>query len=273
MERDRLQTLPLNDRAANYGDGVFTTMMVQRGRVALLERHINRLCRDAQLLGLVVEAARLRAEICIQAQSMTAGTLKLLISAGQGGRGYRRSEENTICLYFSQHALPDHYRSWRIDGISVGISNVCMAAQPLLAGAKHCNRLEQVLVKSRMPASVDDVLVCDYNNQIIEASAANVFWLKQGHWYTPSLEQCGVAGVMREFLIDWLAQQGETVSEVLVQPAALEDASAIFLTNALMQVIPVHTLKLDEVHHYPVEPVHTLQDEVKSAYQDEFNAI
>lgn len=273
MERHSLQTFPLNDRAANYGDGIFTTMAVHSGRVALFERHINRLCRDARVLGIRVEPTQLRIEICAKARTMTSGTLKLLISAGQGGRGYHRQSVSDVSLYFSRHALPEHYHNWRTDGISVALSDIHMAAQPLLAGAKHCNRLEQVLIKQCMPASVDDVLVCDYDNHIVEASAANVFWIKQGQWYTPSLQQCGVAGVMREFLIDWLRQNGESVEEVQAGPEMLNQASAVFLTNALMQIIPVHTLHLDETHCYSIEPVHLLQNDVKSAYQDEFNAV
>lgn len=273
MERDILQTFPLNDRVANYGDGVFTTMSVEAGRVALFERHVKRLCRDTRLLGVFVDAEQLRADIIAQAQSIKSGTLKLLISAGQGGRGYQRDEKSAAALYFSHHSVPAHYNAWRVDGICLGLSDVRIAVQPVLAGIKHCNRLEQVLVKRHMSTAVDDVLVCDTDNHIVEASAANVFWLNQGQWYTPSVKQCGVAGVMREFVIDWLHQHGQPVSEVQALPNVLNEASAIFLTNALMQIIPVHTLELEEPHHLATKPVTTLQDEIKLAYQDEFNAV
>jgi 4-amino-4-deoxychorismate lyase len=124
------------------------------------------------------------------------------------------------------------------------MSNVKLAHQPLLAGLKHLNRLEQVLVKQDLQArDCDDVLVADYQDNLIEASAANFFWMNESStWCTPVLDQCGIAGVFRQHLIDHITASGQKVTE---KPCRIEDllaAKALFICNSLMQVVPVTEL-------------------------------
>ncbi|WP_018981478.1 aminodeoxychorismate lyase [Salinimonas chungwhensis] len=268
-----MQTFPLNDRAANYGDAVFTTMSVVNGQVALFNRHVERLRRDASKLGVKLDTCQLSRAVSEQARVLSSGTLKLLISAGQGGRGYARDKQSQPCLYFSHHPVPLFYDNWRTTGISLALSSVKLSRQPLLAGLKHCNRLEQVLIKQTIPDYADDVLVCDQCDNIIEASAANLFWLKNDRWCTPSLAYCGVAGVMREFLLSFLQDQGHKVECGNFSLKEAEQASAMLISNALMQIVPVHTLHVRQKISLPIGPVKTLQDEIKTAYQDEINGF
>lgn len=261
----------LNDRAANYGDAIFTTMSVEGGRIALYQRHLDRLLHNAKALGMeLTDGANLAETMRHHAQMLQEGTLKLLVSAGNGGRGYVRPNPVSPSLHFSTHPRPAHYGQWRQHGIRLGLSPVQLAQQPLLAGLKHCNRLEQVLVKQAMQGcDVDDVMVCDSQGHIIEASAANVFWQADGVWHTPSLTRCGVAGVMREFILAHAATQGVTVHPGDYPLAALEQADAIFLSNALMQIVPVHTW---QGRALDITAAHTLAAQLQYAYQDEYDS-
>lgn len=265
----------LNDRVANYGDGLFTTMAVSHGRVALFERHRKRLLHDALHLGIMLDNDTLVDAIRRHAKSVEQGTLKLLISAGEGGRGYARGSGQPS-LHFSVHALPAHYAQWREQGISVAVSPVRLARQPLLAGLKHVNRLEQVLIKQQMVTQqVDDVLVTDTAGNMIEASAANVFWCENGRWVTPDVSQCGVAGVMRSFVTERLAVQQCPVS-VTEQPIpAVQQIEAMFITNALMQIVPVRNFQPDNHVHTQVglsiEPVKQIAQQLRADYEQEYD--
>ncbi|GGW76858.1 aminodeoxychorismate lyase [Alteromonas halophila] len=262
----------LSDRAANYGDGVFTTMCVEDGKIALRNYHERRLLSDAERLSIVVDQAHLKCHLDEQAAKIGSGVLKVLLSAGEGGRGYARNEEVMPSFHASYHSLPAHYPRLARTGMALGIANTRLAEQPLLAGIKHLNRLEQVLIKAEIASmQCDDALVLDYKETLIEASAANVFWYKQGTWFTPELLSSGVAGVMRGFLLDWMASHQVPVEVGRFGPAHLNDATAVMLTNAVMTAMPVKSLQSKgTVHRFDLMPVTALQRAIAHDYKESY---
>ena len=133
-------------------------------------------------------------------------------------------------------------------GISVETAELKLAVQPLLAGLKHNNRLEQVLLKQEQSRrGVDDLLVLDQLGYVTEAISANVFFYRNGHWATPKLHRAGVAGVMREAL---LARHNITQHDW--QYETLMPIDSMFICNAIMGVIPV---KLFDGRPLDISPV------------------
>lgn len=265
-----LQQFALNDRLANYGDGTFTTMQVSDGKVALLNRHIDRLVNDSQALGLTVAADAIRKVIVAALAARSDGVLKVLIGAGQGGRGYARLAEPTVNVAVSWHDVPAVYQSWQHQGIHVGTVPVTLARQPLLAGLKHANRLEQVLIKQALVRTdFDDAIVTDTEQNVIEASAANLFWQTGNQWFTSSLALAGVNGVMRQFILD----HRPDINIIDQQLTEIAHVDAMFLSNALMQIVPVKTLTLGESRReLAIAPVLSLQSALAAAYAGEYGA-
>jgi 4-amino-4-deoxychorismate lyase len=265
-----LQQFALNDRLANYGDGTFTTMQVSDGKVALLNRHIDRLVNDSQALGLTVAADAIRKVIVAALAARSDGVLKVLIGAGQGGRGYARLAEPTVNVAVSWHDVPAVYQSWQHQGIHVGTVPVTLARQPLLAGLKHANRLEQVLIKQALVRTdFDDAIVTDTEQNVIEASAANLFWQTGNQWFTSSLALAGVNGVMRQFILD----HRPDINIIEQQLTEIAHVDAMFLSNALMQIVPVKTLTLGESRwELAIAPVLSLQSALAAAYAGEYGA-
>lgn len=259
-----------NDRAASYGDGVFTTMRIEQGKVALRDRHVHRLIGDATRLGIPLDGKALEQAIADAASNIASGVLKLLVSAGEGGRGYARSEHTQPALHFSEHARPEHYTTHATQGLTVIAANTCLASQPLLAGIKHLNRLEQVLVKREISHSgADDALVCDYHGVLVEASAANVFWYHHGSWFTPDLSQCGVNGVMRGFIIDWMRERQIPLQIGRFSLRQCQQASSMMLTNALMELMPVRELVIHSNKiNLDVTPVTELRQAMATDYKE-----
>ncbi len=246
-------------------------MRVENGRVSLWRYHLARLEHDSSRLGLKLDLSYLSHHVAAAADQLSNGVLKLHISSGVGGRGYARPEHPDMQYRLSEHAVPAHYAKWRTEGITTEVSPVKLGLQPLLAGIKHLNRLEQVLIKQHMRC--DDAIVCDIHNHLIEGSASNLFWMIDGQWVTPALDQCGVAGVYRAFVLDVLKDQGTAVQTGHFDVASLEHASAVFLCNTLMGIVPVKAVE----HHSTVtrfdkSPVLDLQDKIKAAYERENEA-
>ncbi|TXH98736.1 MAG: aminodeoxychorismate lyase [Rheinheimera sp.] len=226
--------IQFSDRSFQYGDGIFSTIRICHGEPQLWSLHWQRLTDSMQRLGFNapredVVLSQVRA--AISAPNLV---LKVLISRGQGARGYGTLGINEAEIYCWTAPMPD-YSTIRQQGVTLGLASMRLSQQPLLAGIKHCSRLETVLLKREAEQSqYDDLLVCDQQGFLIEASAANVLIWHQQQWWTPDLQQAGVAGVLRQLLLEQ-----KLVSVQPLSASLLSEVPALALCNALMGVVPV----------------------------------
>ena len=238
----------ITDRSFNYGDGVFTTMLVRDGQVQLWPLHLSRLQLGAQRLDFgPVDWEKLQQDV-FAAITSAHQVIKLLLSRGEGGRGYSPAGISQPHWYISQSVVPD-YAAALAQGISIETAELTLSVQPLLAGLKHNNRLEQVLLKQEQARrGVDDLLVLDQLGFVTEAISANVFFYRAGHWYTPELTRAGVAGVMREQLLSQAA-----VALINWQQHDIKQVEAMFICNALMGIVPIRQLDRRTLDITPVQ--------------------
>ncbi|KIO35027.1 aminodeoxychorismate lyase [Shewanella sp. cp20] len=247
------------DRGLAYGDGLFATMRCSGNEVRFLDSQLLRLVQGAARLGLPTlddDGLRQRlAEACAQGVSAFSQDfcLKLLISRGCGGRGYLPPAAPTLTEVISLHEIPSHYSDWQTQGIRLQMSQVSLARQPLLAGIKHLNRLEQVLIRRQtLSEGYDDWLVCDTAGNIIEASMANLFFIQGRTIVTPSLQQAGVAGVMREQLMLWFVEAGFNLEVRSVLPRELAHFDHVLASNSLFGVVAVTGIAEHNFSHSPL---------------------
>ncbi|WP_416308422.1 aminodeoxychorismate lyase [Neptunicella sp. SCSIO 80796] len=249
--------VPLDDRAVQYGDGCFTTMAVSNGLVEFWLQHLQRLQQSCSALQIEFNQwQELQQQVECIGQQHPDSVIKIIISRGSGGRGYAASLQQLPRYIITRHSKPAHYTDWQQRGIRLGLSPVTLACQPKLAGIKHLNRLEQVLIKQNTTDNqFDDQLVCDNDGMMVETGAANLFWKQQGIWFTPELTQSGVTGVMRNRVIDKMHEQGIAVQEIRARHQLLSQASEVFICNSLMKIVPVthfnqHTFVIDDVRTF-----------------------
>ena len=232
--RDRLDAVSIANRGLNYGDGVFETMRVHRGELPLWPQHLARLRAGAGRLDIEIpDAAFIEARIVDMISAIDAGVLKLLLTRGEGGRGYAPPDDAVPTWMLSLQPLPAMQTALRVHPCETRL-----AIQPALAGIKHCNRLEQVLGRAEAArAGCDEGLMRDMAGNPVCATSANLLVLRAGRWRTPPVEACGVAGVLR----GWLLVQG-LVEVAPVTSGELEDANAVALCNAVRGILPVRAL-------------------------------
>lgn len=119
-----------------------------------------------------------------------------------------------------------------------------LARQPLLAGMKHLNRLEQVLARAEWQDDYAEGLMCDTNGQVIEGTRTNLFLVRSdGTLVTPDLSQSGVAGVMRAQVLESAAAMGLPCLVQAVTTDMIESALELFLTNSLIGIWPVRRIE------------------------------
>ena len=220
------------NRGLAYGDGLFETMRVHEGAVPMWPRHLARLRDGARRLAISLPAlAVLEARIAEIASGCAVGVLKLLLARGQDGRGYAPVPGALADWQLGLHPLP----ATANDGLRLHWCDTTLAIQPALAGIKHCSRLEQVMARAEVGrAGCDEGLMCDGDGRVVSATSANVLVLADGGWRTPPVDHCGVAGVLR----GWLLEQG-LVQVATISPSQLESAEAVALCNAVRGILPV----------------------------------
>lgn len=253
----------LNDRGLLYGDGVWETLVVRNGQVQLLTWHLERLYSGlAKLSFHFNEQHLLETEIQRICQGVEAGVLKIIITRGQGQRGYAIPSRATYTRLLQITALPVYPSTYAKQGISLQLCQTRLAYQPLLAGFKHLNRLEQVLACLELNQDSQEGLVLDYNQAVIEGTISNIFVLQaNGRWATPDLSACGIAGIMRRYLLQYFVEQAIECEIKTLQLSDIQQAQALFFCNSLIGIWPVQRFNTNIYNIPPI--VKQLQQIVK----------
>lgn len=120
--------LSLKDRGLAYGDGLFETVAVRNGKPVLLERHLSRLADGCSRLALAADQELIRSELLAYAAVLGDGVLKLILTRGDGLRGYARSfgPGPTHSARQSTCGLP--CRAWRAGYSSVSLHHTIVQA-------------------------------------------------------------------------------------------------------------------------------------------------
>lgn len=230
-----IRSIPFDDRGLAYGDGVFETLRVHHGGMPWWDAHWARLAAGAERLGFAPpDPGLVRREAAELFPDRGDGVLKILVTRGGAGRGYAPPVGAAPTWLVARHGLPPPSAG----GLALHWCEMRLAIQPRLAGLKHCNRLEQVLARGECEAQgTDEGLMRDTDGHVVCATSANLFVLREGRWWTPPLDRCGVAGTCRAALWPSLEPLERRLS-----PDDVESAEAVFLCNAVRGILPVARL-------------------------------
>lgn len=237
-------TVSVLDRGLQYGDGLFETIAVFAGQPCLWQSHIARLAAGCERLGFArPDADALRDDAAQLIQGCERAVLKVLVTRGQGGRGYRPPAPARPRRIVTLHEWPEYPEAFYEHGVRVRWCDTPLSVNSRLAGLKHCNRLDQVLARSEWDdPAVAEGLMCDESGQVIEGTMTNLFVFSNGALQTPTLDRCGVAGIARDQVLAAAQEQALPVSMASLDRQAVLNADAVFLTNALIGVWPVAEL-------------------------------
>lgn len=246
--------LSVFDRGLQYGDGLFETMKVLHGRPVFWERHMARLERGCQRLGIQTFARdALWDEAAPLCSELEHGVLKLMLTRGESERGYQAPKDAAATRIWQAKAAPDYPADYAEAGVKVRFCDTRLGSNPALAGIKHLNRLEQVLARREWDdAEIAEGLMLDAEGHVIEGVMSNLFVVADGQLMTPELSHCGVAGVMREWVLEVAPGLGIQTRVCAISREQLAGAEELFLTNSLMGLWPVRQVEADRFAVGPV---------------------
>ena len=229
------------DRGLLYGDGVFETIAVESGQLRYWPQHLRRLQSGCERLGMApVDAALLAQECRSLIEQSQQAVIKIIVTRGSGGRGYRLPERPQSSRIIQLHAWPNYPASCTETGIKTRICRTRLGHNSSLAGIKHLNRLEQVLARREWddPAIMEGLML-DSSGGLVEGTMSNVFMIKDAVLITPDLQHCGVAGIMRARVLELAEKHSIEVSVQGIELDALLQADEVFVCNSLIGIWPV----------------------------------
>ncbi|MCL5975661.1 MAG: aminodeoxychorismate lyase [Gammaproteobacteria bacterium] len=231
------------DRGLQYGDGLFETIAYRYGQLEFLPAHLSRLKEGCNRLNIAFSSAQqqlLLSEVDTVCQQLNDdAVIKVMVTRGIGGRGYRYQTDMHTTRIISSHAMPV-YPVTNVSGVIVRICQHRLAINPSLAGIKHLNRLEQILARNEwQDDTIAEGLMLDYQERLIEGTMSNLFLVKNNELLTAELSSSGIAGIMRKQLIKVADELGIPLHITTLTLDDLKSAEEVFVCNSLIGIWPV----------------------------------
>jgi branched-chain amino acid aminotransferase len=237
--------VPVLDRGFLYGDTLFETLRFDAAGAHWLQRHLARLAGAAERLGFALprptgDLPAILAAVTA-ANGAAEGVLRITLSRGIGQRGANPAGAHSPTLLVTQSALPPDLDARRRRGYRLVLSPWRKPAPDMLPNwAKHGSYLNSVLAHAAAAAEgADEALLRAHDGGLAEASMGNVFVVRGERVLTPAADSGALLGVLRAVVLECAASSGLAAEEGRVDDACWQRADEIFLTNAVIGVMPV----------------------------------
>lgn len=222
--------------AALYGKGIFTTIAIYDKKPFLWEKHWRRLNENAEKIGIDLsefaeETVRDSLLEIIEKNKVTSARARITFfdERASGIWQFETKRKTGILI------MTADFRKIETD-FNLTVSPFRINSTSPLAGVKSCNYLENLLVlEEAKRCEFDEAIRLNEKNEIVSASTANIFWIKNKEIFTPALETGCLAGTMRELLLENFA-----VRQVKASLDEIIEADEIFLTSAGIGICPAN---------------------------------
>lgn len=227
----------VDNRAFRYGYGLFETMLIKDGKIALAQYHWVRLQAGLKALHLelpkLLTIAVLEEEVLKTVRKNKLEQLcrvRLQLYADDGGLFDGKSQKPQYII--ECYPLEEHMYQLNEAGLVMGIAEGLVKANDSIANHKTTNALVYALAAQQAKENKwNDGLILNSAGNIIETTIANIFWIKDNLIYTPPLSEGCISGVMRRYIMEHTE-----VVEQLLTPDVLKHADGVFISNAIRRI-------------------------------------
>jgi len=251
----------VQDRGFLYGDGLFETARVCKGRAFRFAQHLERMMRGAEFLQIrsPFSARELQqfAKELIEKNNQSEAVLRVALSRGPGERGYTPRHAEVPNVVMTLHSTPP-LEPGRPPEWTMITSAHRIAANDALASFKHSSKLLQVVARLEATAKgAEEALLLNTQNEVAEAAGGNLFWLYQGKVCTTPTGRGVLPGISRAVVLEICQNLGLPTNKRIIKRESLANADAIFLTQSAFGIISITALDGEIVPHDPlVETIH-----------------
>jgi branched-subunit amino acid aminotransferase/4-amino-4-deoxychorismate lyase len=234
IPESELQLSPDN-RAFQYNDGAFETMVYINGQVRFLESHLNRLQRAANVLQIELPAFLTEPETVafwiekLITENKLSGNIRIKLKIWRSGKGLYTPEENSADCLITVRS--------QIQGPAIlekaGFATLVRTIFSNYSFFKGPNSIQYVLAGiEKKQRNLDEIILLSPEGFVSECLAANIFWVKNNTVFTPEIGTGCIAGIMRENLLRLFQAENIPFREGKFLPEELLQAESVFTTNA-----------------------------------------
>ncbi|MDP3313064.1 aminotransferase class IV [Lutibacter sp.] len=240
--------LSSNNRALNYGDGVFDTIKVKNGTIHFLEDHYFRLMASLRMLRMTIPMeftlAFFKEQLTktVVANNFENARVKLIVFRKEGGK-YTPVTNEIDFLISAEPLIENLKKEYEID-----IFKDYYISSGLLSTIKTTSKITNVLASIYANENdFDNCILLNQNKNVVEAINGNVFLVFGNTIKTPKLADGCIKGIIRKKIIEIISKLPQfELEETQISPFDLQKADEIFITNAIVEIQPVSVYKKNE---------------------------
>lgn len=233
------------DHGLLYGDGVFEGVRVYNGRIFKLDEHLERLYESAKaiMLEIPVSYEKLRKDVIntVRVNKMRNAYIRLVVTRGVGTLGLNPfvCKDPQIIIIVDKISL--YPKEMYEKGLTViTVATVRNAAEAVNPRIKSLNYLNNVLAKiEALNAGVPEAIMFNSFGFVSECTGDNIFTVKKGIVYTPSLYMGVLRGITRDTVIELAKGLGYEVKQIVMNRHDIYNADECFLTGTAAEIVPV----------------------------------
>lgn len=239
LNKDEYITISPSSEAFRYGQGFFTTTLINQGVPLWIEEHINRLNYSLQAFDFPqVDHAKVKEESIKWAKlnQNQANLLRLLVWPTKEGSNYYISGDMVAPQLKPLHLTKASFKRH---------------SSEIIYQYKSFNYWQNLLAyEEAYKKGYGDAIILNERGEICETSRYNIFWIKENTIYTPHLDCNLLNGIMRQKVISLASFLDINLKEVKAGEEELKKAEVVFVTNSVRGIIPVEEAFLQK---YKVE--------------------
>jgi 4-amino-4-deoxychorismate lyase len=233
--------ISIHNRNFQYGDGLFETCVVKDSRILFWDKHLFRLDAGCERLKIKNLDESIWLKDVKKALSLTSTNncvVKLMLSRGNSQRGYSYPDDilPVRIVIVSELRNVQSKKTFSLDYAESGYHS-----NPILAGIKHCNRIEQILARASLKR--DEAIMLDENQNIISVTQGNIYFIFGQRLVTPKLDRCGVIGSRRSLILDLAESLEMNVEEVNISINDAIKADEVFISNSIIGIQSVSSIE------------------------------
>lgn len=231
-----------DNRGFRYGDGLFETMKLIRGKILFSNEHFARLWKGMQLFQFVLP--KLFDPEMLEEQIMelvkknghdAAARIRLMVFRGEGG--LYDAVNHTPNFIIQSWPLPEGTGELNSNGLVLGIYEGAKKSCDMFSNLKHNNYLPYIMAALQAKKEKwNDAIVLNNFNRVCDTTIANIFTIKNGEIITPALTEGCIAGITRARVIETLKKEGLAIAEKAITCGEILEADEVFLTNSIHQI-------------------------------------
>jgi branched-chain amino acid aminotransferase len=233
--------VPAQNRGLRYGDGLFETIKLKHNKLLFSKEHFTRLFSGMELLQLnlpkFLDANSLQKQILELAKKNDLQSARVRLNFFRGNGGLYDAANHTANYVIEAINLPEDDALLNNNGLDLCIYQNAKKSVDVFSNLKSNNFLPYVMgALYAKQQKCNDAIILNSNNSIADTTIANIFYIKNGIFYTPSLQQGCVAGIVRQYLLKEIQAQGFSVNETQVTVEDIMAADEVFLTNSIYNI-------------------------------------